>query len=80
MLLEAAGWSLSQSSDHVLARLSDELSPHAFPGTHAAVVELATGIHPDVDGSSQSWRRCPTGCHASWVRWDCPWPPPARIR
>ena len=50
MLLEAAGWSLSQSSDHVLARLSDELSPHAFPETHAAVVELATGIHPDVDG------------------------------
>lgn len=38
------------SSDYVLARLSDELSPHTFPETHAAVVELATGIHPDVDG------------------------------
>ena len=50
MLLEPAGWSLAQSSDHVLARLSDELSPHTFPETHAAVVELATGIHPDVDG------------------------------
>ena len=50
MLLEPAGWSLAQSSDHVLARLSDKLSPHTFPETHAAVVELATGIHPDVDG------------------------------
>ena len=50
MLLEPAGWSLDQSSDHVLGRLSDELSPHTFPETHAAVVELATGIHPDVDG------------------------------
>ena len=50
MLLEPADWSLAQSSDHVLARLSDKLSPHTFPETHAAVVELATGIHPDVDG------------------------------
>jgi glutamate---cysteine ligase / carboxylate-amine ligase len=50
MLLEPAGWSLAQSSDHVIARLSDELSPHTFPETHAAVVELVTGIHPDVDG------------------------------
>ena len=49
MLLEPAGWSLAQSSDHVLARLSEELSPHIFPETHAAVVELATSIHPDVD-------------------------------
>ena len=50
MLLEPSRWSLAQSSDQVLARLSDELSPHASPETHAAVVELATGIHPDVDG------------------------------
>jgi glutamate---cysteine ligase / carboxylate-amine ligase len=26
------------------------LLPHTFPATHAAVVELATGIRPDVDG------------------------------
>jgi glutamate---cysteine ligase / carboxylate-amine ligase len=50
MLLEPCAWSLAQSSDEVLARLSDELSAHTFPETHAAVVELATGIHPDVDG------------------------------
>jgi glutamate---cysteine ligase / carboxylate-amine ligase len=50
MLLQPASWSLAQSSDQVLARLSDELSPHASQETHAAVIELTTGIHPDVDG------------------------------
>jgi carboxylate-amine ligase len=50
MLLKPPDWSLAQSSDDVLARLSDELSPHTSPETHAAVVELATGIHSDVDG------------------------------
>ena len=50
MLLEPHTWSLAQSSDAVLPRLSGELSSHTFPETHAAVIELATGIHPDVDG------------------------------
>jgi carboxylate-amine ligase len=50
MLLEPAHWSLAQSSDRVLACLSDELSLHTSPETHAAVIELTTGIHPDVDG------------------------------
>jgi carboxylate-amine ligase len=51
MLLEPARWSLAQSSDDVLGRLSDELSLQTSPETHAAVIELATGIHPDVDGA-----------------------------
>ncbi len=50
MLLDPQTWSLAQSSDQVLARLSDELSAHTFPETHAAVIELATGIHPNLDG------------------------------
>jgi glutamate---cysteine ligase / carboxylate-amine ligase len=50
MLLEPAMGSLAQSSDDVLASLSDELSQHTSPETHAAVVELTTGVHPDVDG------------------------------
>ena len=50
MLLDPRTGSLAQSSDAVLPRLSDELSSHAFPETHAAVIELATGIHPDVGG------------------------------
>jgi carboxylate-amine ligase len=50
MLLDPAGWSLAQLSDQVLPGLSDELSPHISPETHAAVIELASGIHTDVDG------------------------------
>jgi carboxylate-amine ligase len=50
MLLEPAGWSLAQSSDDVLASLSDELSAQTSPETHAAVVELKSGVHADVDG------------------------------
>ncbi len=51
MLLDPVSGSLAQSSDSVLARLSDELSAHVSPETHAAVVELKTGVHADVDGS-----------------------------
>ncbi len=51
MLLDPVTRSLAQASDRVLPRLSRELSPHASPETHAAVLELATGIHTDVDGA-----------------------------
>jgi carboxylate-amine ligase len=51
MLLAPSDWSLAQSSDVVLAGLSDELSVHTSPETHAGVVELATGVHYDVDGA-----------------------------
>jgi glutamate---cysteine ligase / carboxylate-amine ligase len=50
MLLEPHGWSLAQSSDEVIPRLSRELSAHASPETHAAVIELTTDIHADVEG------------------------------
>jgi hypothetical protein len=50
MLLNPGQWSLAQSSDQVIARLSDELSRHTSPETQAAVVELTTGVHADVDG------------------------------
>ncbi len=48
MLLDPAAWSLAQCSDEVLPRLSDGLAPHTSPETHAAVLELATGIQPNV--------------------------------
>ena len=48
MLLERGSSSLAQSSDRVLPRLSDELSLHASPETHAGVIELRTGIHTSV--------------------------------
>jgi hypothetical protein len=35
----------------VLAGLSDELAAHTSPETHAGVVELATGMHHDMDGA-----------------------------
>ena len=50
MLLERGSSSLAQSSDRVLARLSDELSLRASPETHAGVIELTTGIHTNVHG------------------------------
>ncbi len=80
MLLDPRAWSLAQASDEVLARLSDELSAHTFPETHAAVVELATGIHPDVDGVVAELPRCATGSRMSWARWGYVWPARARIR
>jgi glutamate---cysteine ligase / carboxylate-amine ligase len=48
MLLDPSDDSLSESSDGVLRRLSRELAAHMRPETHAAVVELATGIHVQV--------------------------------
>jgi len=48
MLLDPSDYSLSESSDGVLRRLSRELAAHMRPETHAAVVELATGIHVQV--------------------------------
>jgi carboxylate-amine ligase len=51
MLLEPDRWSLAQSSDEVLAALSNELAPHTSPDTHAAVIELATGVHREVNGA-----------------------------
>ena len=51
MLLDPSGWSLAQCSDEVLAGLSQRsCHPQTSPETHAGVVELATGIHSDVDG------------------------------
>ena len=47
MLLDRWEHSLAECSDLVLEQLSDGLVEHTSPETHAAVVELATGIHMD---------------------------------
>ena len=52
MLLNGSDHSLSQSSEAVLARLSEDLRKHTVPETHASVIELATGIHLDVAGAA----------------------------
>jgi carboxylate-amine ligase len=51
MLLDPVHCSLVQSGEGVLGQLSDELSPHTRPETHAAIIELVTGIHSDVAGA-----------------------------
>jgi carboxylate-amine ligase len=51
LLLNRSDHSLAESSEAVLGRLSDDLCAHTFPETHAAVVELATGVHHDVAGA-----------------------------
>jgi glutamate---cysteine ligase / carboxylate-amine ligase len=50
MLLRPQDQSLGESSDWVIARLPPGLSDHASPETHAAVIELASGVHLDVQG------------------------------
>lgn len=45
LLLDVIDRSMAQSSDSVLTRLSQRLRGHAAAETHAAVIELATGIH-----------------------------------
>jgi glutamate---cysteine ligase / carboxylate-amine ligase len=60
MLLDPADWSLSQSSDEVLAGLSPDLAARVQPETHAAVVELATGVHHSVAGVVSELRQLRT--------------------
>jgi hypothetical protein len=70
MLLDPSDYSLSESGDGVLGRLSDELAAHMRPETHAAVIELATGIHVQVAAAVAELAalrsRWPESC-ASWA-------------
>ena len=50
MLIDPSDWSLAQASDQVRAGLPPDLAPSVRPETHAAVVELVTGVHVDVAG------------------------------
>jgi glutamate---cysteine ligase / carboxylate-amine ligase len=52
MLLDPVSRALSYQSDGVLARLSPSLTRHTSLETHAAVLELATGINFDVEGAA----------------------------
>ena len=59
MLLEGADGALAQRSDEILRLLSGVLAAHTSPETHAAVLELATGIHAEATGAVQelAWLR-----------------------
>jgi carboxylate-amine ligase len=49
MLLEPATWSLAPVIDELLPSLSHDLAASAAAETNAATVELATGVHSEVD-------------------------------
>src|SRR5919201_1495811 len=48
MLLNATDWSLAYAADELIAELPPELAGRVSLETHAAVIELATGIHTKV--------------------------------
>src|SRR3954469_15128695 len=48
MLLDAGDWSLAYAADDVMADLPPDLRERASLETHAAVMELATGIPTEV--------------------------------
>jgi len=45
MLLDPRDWSLASRSDEVIAGLGPELRDRVTPETHAAVMEVTTGVH-----------------------------------
>jgi carboxylate-amine ligase len=49
MLLDASDWSLAYAADEVVAELPPDLRERVGLETHAAVMELATGVHTRVD-------------------------------
>ena len=59
MLLDSSRLSLVQSADAVRGKLSRDLERSVRPETHAAVVELISGVHDDVAGvvSEVRWLR-----------------------
>ncbi len=60
MLLDPRDWSLAFRSDEVIADLPPELRDRVTPETHAAVMEVATGVHrrvPDAVAELTELRR-----------------------
>ena len=45
MLLDPRDWSLAFRSDEVIAALAPDLLDRVTPETHAAVMEVSTGVH-----------------------------------
>ena len=60
MLLDPRDWSLAFRSDEVIANLPPDLRARVTPETHAAVMEVATGVHrrvPDAVAELAELRR-----------------------
>jgi glutamate---cysteine ligase / carboxylate-amine ligase len=56
MLLTPGPWSLAGAIDEILPRLPDAVRPHASAETHAAALEMATGVHETVGGAIDELR------------------------
>ncbi|MEA2405675.1 MAG: glutamate---cysteine ligase / carboxylate-amine ligase [Thermoleophilaceae bacterium] len=51
MLLDPSDWSLAHRSDHVLESLPEFAERYATAETHRSALELATGVHENVDSA-----------------------------
>lgn len=56
MLVAAPGYNLAQAVDEVMPRLPLAVAPRIHRETHAAAVELATGVHTTVDDAVDDLR------------------------
>ena len=80
MLLEPDRWSLAFRSDEVLAALPAELRDRVTLETHAAVMEIATGVHRRIGDAVTELASCASGWRAPCPRRGCAPPSRARIR
>ncbi|MBF6621872.1 MAG: YbdK family carboxylate-amine ligase [Patulibacter sp.] len=56
MLLSPLHWNLEQAADELLPRLDPEMREQVCPETHAASVEIETGVHRTVAGAREDLR------------------------
>ncbi|MFT4035151.1 MAG: YbdK family carboxylate-amine ligase [Patulibacter sp.] len=56
MLVAAPGYNLAQAIDEVIPRLPLQVAPQFHRETHAAAVELSTGVHTQVSGAIDELR------------------------
>lgn len=56
MLLSPGGWNLAQAADEVLPRLPEDLRSRVCPETHAAALEIETGVARTVADASRELR------------------------
>lgn len=57
MLLSPGSWALAQAADELLPRLPEEFRAQVHPETHAAAVEVGTGVHETAGGAALELRR-----------------------
>lgn len=56
MLLSPGGWNLAQAADEVLPRLPEDLRTKVCPETHAAALEIETGVARTVGDAARELR------------------------